>query len=31
VTRRMERELGVKPMSLAEGIAHMKAHARIKL
>ncbi|MBI4424834.1 MAG: SDR family oxidoreductase [Elusimicrobia bacterium] len=30
-TRRMERELGVRPMTLAEGLAHMKAHARVKL
>ncbi|MBI4348227.1 MAG: SDR family oxidoreductase [Elusimicrobia bacterium] len=30
VTRRMSRELGVPAMTLREGLAHMKAHARVK-
>ena len=30
VTRRMEKELGVKPIALEEGLGHMKAHARVK-
>ncbi|MBI5202596.1 MAG: SDR family oxidoreductase [Elusimicrobia bacterium] len=30
VTKRMERELGVEPRTLTEGLAHMKANARVK-